>query len=49
VAAIYNSSGSFSFGATNTGGVESSFFSCAKAVSASSVYSNLSSDFFMSA
>jgi hypothetical protein len=33
---MYRSSGSFSFGATNTGGVESTFFSCAKAVSASS-------------
>jgi hypothetical protein len=29
--------------------VESTFFSCAKAVSASSVHSNLSSDFFINA
>jgi hypothetical protein len=39
----------FSFGATSTGGVESTFFSYAKAASASSVHSNLSSDFFISA
>jgi hypothetical protein len=36
----------FSFGATNTGDVERTFFSCAKAVSASSVHLNLSSNFF---
>jgi hypothetical protein len=37
----------FSFGATNTGSVESTFFNYAKAVSASSIHSNFSSDFFI--
>jgi hypothetical protein len=46
VAALYSSSGSLSLGSTNTGGVESTFFSCENAVSASFVHSNFLSDFF---
>jgi hypothetical protein len=46
---MYSNSGSLSFGATNTGGVESTFFSCENVASASSVNSNFLSDFFMSA
>jgi hypothetical protein len=49
VAAMYSSSGSLSFGVTNTGGVEITFFSYESAASASSVHSNFLSDFFMSA
>jgi hypothetical protein len=49
VAAMYSSNGSFSFGATNTGGVENTFFSYENAASASSIHSNCLSDFFISA
>jgi hypothetical protein len=46
---MYSSSGSFSIGATNTGGVESILFKCANALSSYSVHLNFLSDFFMSA
>jgi hypothetical protein len=46
---MHSNSGSLSFGATNTGGAESTFFSCENAVSASSIHSKNLSDFFMSA
>jgi hypothetical protein len=46
---MYSSNGSLSFGATNTGGVESTFFSYENAASASFVHSNFLSNFFMSA
>jgi hypothetical protein len=49
VAAMYSSSGSLSFGTTNTGGVESTFFSYENTASASSVHLNFLSDFFISA
>jgi hypothetical protein len=49
VAVMYSSNGSLSFGATSTGGVESTFFSCENDASASSVHSIFLSDFFMSA
>jgi hypothetical protein len=46
---MYSSSGSLSFGATNTGGVESTFFSYKNAASTSSIHSKFLFDFIMSA
>jgi hypothetical protein len=46
---MYSNSDSLYFGVTSTGGVESTFFSYENTASASSVYSNFLSDFFMSA